>query len=230
MIGETVKVRVDFGADLSDSMAMTIKSCSIWGVGTSPLEIITNGVVMPLLTHMVQLIETASNRINEFLWQVFTLGNGSRVTLSCDMKLIKAVEETTTTTTTVAPTTTTATTSTTTSTTTTTTTTKTCSTGWSRYTIGGQIKCLKYNGYDALQNAQSRCADVGASVPLPRNANENYEYRAAFSEFVGSGLDVALGASDVATEGNQHYAYLSTADGDWFDWSATYNVAIVCEK
>ena len=104
MIGETVKVRVDFGADLSDSMAMTIKSCSIWGVGTSPLEIITNGVVMPLLTHMIQLIETASNRINEFLWQVFTLGNGSRVTLSCDMKLIKAVEETTTTT--VAPTTT----------------------------------------------------------------------------------------------------------------------------
>ena len=103
MIGETVKVRVDFGVDLPDSMTMKIKSCSIWGAGTSPLEIITNGAVMPLLTHMIQLVETASNHINEFLWQVFTLGNGSRVKLSCDMKLVKKVEETTTT---VAPTTT----------------------------------------------------------------------------------------------------------------------------
>ena len=71
MIGETVKVRVDFGADLSDSMAMTIKSCSIWGVGTSALDIIIDGAVMPLLAHMIQLVETASNRISEFLWQVF---------------------------------------------------------------------------------------------------------------------------------------------------------------
>ena len=109
-------------------------------------------------------------------------------------------------------------------------------------------------GSGQLQNAESRCADLGASVPLPRNANENGEYDAAFSEFVGSYSYVALGVSDVATEGvwldndgnaveftnwrsgepnnmgNQDYAIMYTGSGGWFDVSATDTYKIICEK
>ena len=110
-------------------------------------------------------------------------------------------------------------------------------------------------GSGQLQNAESRCADLGASVPLPRNANENGEYDAAFSEFVGSYSYVALGVSDVATEGvwldndgnaveftnwrsgqpdnwggNEDYAAMWTRDGSWWDESATYTAKIICEK
>ena len=46
---------------------------------------------------MIQLVETVNNRIKELSWHVFTLGNWSRVTLSCDMKLVKEADETTTT-------------------------------------------------------------------------------------------------------------------------------------
>ena len=110
-------------------------------------------------------------------------------------------------------------------------------------------------GSGQLQNAQSRCADRGASVPLPRNANENDEYRAAFSELLYSDSYVALGVSDAATEGvwldndgnaveftnwlsgqpdnhlGQDYATMSTSSGLWVDRDATSNVyIIVCEK
>ena len=75
-----------------------------------------------------------------------------------------------------------------------------CKSDWTRYTIGGQVKCLKLIGKYDLQYAKSRCASLGASVPLPRNRNENEDYRVAFEELV-SGYDVALGLNDVANEG-----------------------------
>ena len=77
-----------------------------------------------------------------------------------------------------------------------------CKSGWSRYTIGGQVKCLKYIGRYELQDAKSRCASLGASVPLPRSYNENVSYLAAFRERSSLHSEsVAIGASDHASEG-----------------------------
>ena len=130
-----------------------------------------------------------------------------------------------------------------------------CKSGWTRFTIGGQVKSLKRIGVYELQEAKSRCAECGASVPLPRNRNENEDYRVAFEELV-SGYDVALGLNDVANEGvwldnndkrvpytnwgsgepdnyngNQDYVSMYMALwGKWFDGRATTTSSIVCEK
>ena len=96
IIGRTVKVEIDFGVDLPQSMKLTIKSCAL---GT--LEFITDGVVMPQLAYMVQIIETSNTRTAAFHWKVFTTGtSGSRATLSCQMRIEKEVTQTTTTSTT----------------------------------------------------------------------------------------------------------------------------------
>lgn len=102
IIGETVKVEIDFGVDLPQSMKLTVKSCVL---GT--LEFITDGVVMPQLAYMVQIIETRNTRTAAFHWKVFTTGSGSRATLSCQMRIEKEVIQTTTTSTTTSTTSTT---------------------------------------------------------------------------------------------------------------------------
>ena len=127
-----------------------------------------------------------------------------------------------------------------------------CKSGWTIYAIGGQVKCLKYIGSYELQDAQSRCASLGASVPLPRNGNENEDYRVAFRE-LSPYWDVALGLNDVATEGvwrdnngnratytnwwrgrpydcyNMDYVSMDTDDGTWLDEDAIWERSIVCE-
>lgn len=124
--------------------------------------------------------------------------------------------------------------------------------GWTGYTIRGQVKCVKMIGLDQLQNAQSRCADLGASVPLPLNEDENADYMVAFRE-LGSDSYVALGANDVASEGDwqdndgnavaytnwksgqpnnygiQDYVSMRISDGTWWDDGATEERSIICE-
>ena len=128
-----------------------------------------------------------------------------------------------------------------------------CESGWTRFTVGGQVKSLKRIGDYELQEAKSRCAKCGASVPLPRNRNENEDYRVAFEEL--DSTFVALGLNDVATEGvwrdnngnrvtytnwdsgqpnnydgNQDYVGMSTGLwGKWWDERATITSSIVCE-
>ena len=129
-----------------------------------------------------------------------------------------------------------------------------CGFGWMRFTVGGVEKMMKLIGVDQLQNAQSRCADLGARVPLPRNANENADYLVAFRQFVGSGSHVPLGVNDVNSEGdwrdndgnpaaftnwnsgepnnlgNEDYVHMMTADGLWNDHLATLTISIICER
>ena len=134
-IGDNVKVQIDFGEDLPSTMKLWINTCHIEVNNVNNLYFINDGTVMPGLATMVQLLETMSNRIAEFMWQVFTTGNDTRVTISCHVKIIKDAQEpittempvestttgslpltTTSTTTTTIPTTTTVTTTTTTTT------------------------------------------------------------------------------------------------------------------
>ena len=89
-IGDNVKAQIDFGADLPSSMKMTINSCYIGG-DASNLYFITDGLVMTELSEMVQIVETTSNRLAEFTWRVFTNGSGARITISCQVKVIKTV-------------------------------------------------------------------------------------------------------------------------------------------
>ena len=88
------------------SMKLAVKTCIIGGSGKQ-LEFIHNGTVLSPLAHLVQIQETASNQVAEFLWQVFTPGNESRVTITCQMKVTKTISTTTETTTTTTTTTTT---------------------------------------------------------------------------------------------------------------------------
>ena len=96
--------------------------------------------------------------------------------------------------------------------------------------------------------------NVEARVPLPRNANQNAEYAAAFAELAGYAV-VALGLTDAASEndwvdndgnavsftnwysgepdngsGISDYAIMIPSNAKWFDVSTTYTVKIVCEK
>ena len=63
IIGETVKVLIDYGTDLPASMKMTIKSCTIGGTGSNSIEFISDGTVFPLLAHMIRLLEWPSGRV-----------------------------------------------------------------------------------------------------------------------------------------------------------------------
>ena len=80
------------------SMKLSVKTCTIGG-GGKYLEFIYNGTVLSPLAHLVQIQETTSNRVADFLWQVFTPGNESRVTITCQMKITKTTPATTETTT-----------------------------------------------------------------------------------------------------------------------------------
>ena len=118
------------------------------------------------------------------------------------------------------------------------------------FTIDGKHNCLNYVGDYQIQTAKSICANVGAKVPLPRNGNENKDYRAAFNS-LGGKQRVALGADDLVSEGkwrdvngnvsytnwdsgqpnswgNQDYVEM-ISDGDWGDADSTSVRSIICE-
>ena len=111
---------------------------------------------------------------------------------------------------------------------------------------------MKFIDYYEHQNAKSRSASLGASVPLPRNGNENEDYLVAVNEIAWHGFGVPLGLNDVATEGvwrdnngnrvtytnwrsgqpdGGDYVFMYTwmNDGTWADHYETDNRPIVCE-
>ena len=94
-------------------MAMSIKKCHLEGnYDDTQIDIITNGTVRPELANMIQLVDTTTNRLAEFTWRVFATGISTRMTITCQVKIVKDIQDTTTTT----PTTTTTSTTTTTTT------------------------------------------------------------------------------------------------------------------
>ena len=89
MIGQQVRAVIDYGKPLPDDRQMIISRCTLIGDTGAEIDIIVNGTVVSLLSNYVQLVDTGSSRLAEFMWHVFQSGKGSRATISCQMKLVK---------------------------------------------------------------------------------------------------------------------------------------------
>ena len=123
---------------------------------------------------------------------------------------------------------------------------------WELFTIGDKKLRLKHIGEGRVDEARSMCAKLGASVPLPRNEQEDADLYAAFQSL---GLHkVTLGATDVNKEGlwvdsagqmlrytnwypgepnnlaGSYLQYLSVYNGKWDDTGAENIASVICEK
>ena len=118
---------------------------------------------------------------------------------------------------------------------------------WQSFTIGDRKICLKSFGRSRLDRALSVCEGFGASLPLPRNEQENTDLNNIF-ESLRTYL-VALGATDVETEGswvdsngdaltyfnwwNKPFAYYDYSifhSGKWSGSSGDRILNVVCQK
>ena len=77
-IGDRVIVQTDYGTDLPKIYSMAISSCALSSSSKS-INLIANGTVNNLLTGFVKLVNTTSNRVAEFEWRVFQVGQDSRI-------------------------------------------------------------------------------------------------------------------------------------------------------
>ena len=77
-IGDRVIVQTDYGTDLPKIYSMAISSCALSSSSKS-INLIANGTVNNSLTGFVKLVNTTSNRIAEFEWRVFQVGQDSRI-------------------------------------------------------------------------------------------------------------------------------------------------------
>ena len=73
-IGDTVRVEVDYHAELSDNMKFAIDSCSVISGGES-VNLVSNNTENAVLNGLVSMINSTSNSIAEFQWHVFSIGN-----------------------------------------------------------------------------------------------------------------------------------------------------------
>merc|ERR1719285_447850 len=93
-IGETVRVVVDYQAELSDNMKIAIDSCSIVS-GEESVNLVANNTENFVLNGLVSMINSTANSKAEIQWHVFSIGNSNQLTIQCDM----SIQFTTTTTT-----------------------------------------------------------------------------------------------------------------------------------
>jgi len=91
-----------------------------------------------------------------------------------------------------------------------------CAAGWTLFTSNGKSSCLKSFGKKGLSQGAATCAAAGAHLPLPVNAQNNADMRAAFIALgtVGAALDL----NDVNVE-NQWRRDDGTKVG-YFNWNA----------
>ena len=68
--------------------------------------------------------------------------------------------------------------------------------------IGDRERCLRHIGESRFDEAASKCDELGASLPLPKNEEENQDLYAAVQTLgLVSSTRVALDGSDVNNEG-----------------------------
>ena len=73
-IGDTVRVVVDYQAELYDNMKISIDSCSIIS-GEESVNLVANNIENAVLNGLVSMLNSTSNSIAEFQWHVFSIGN-----------------------------------------------------------------------------------------------------------------------------------------------------------
>ena len=76
-IGDTVRVEVDYQAELSDNMKIAIDSCSLVS-GEESVNLVANNTENAVLNGLVSMLNSTANSIAEFQWHVFSIGNSNQ--------------------------------------------------------------------------------------------------------------------------------------------------------
>ena len=76
-IGNTVRVEVDYQAELSDNMKIAIDSCSLVS-GEESVNLVANNTENAVLNGLVSMLNSTANSIAEFQWHVFSIGNSNQ--------------------------------------------------------------------------------------------------------------------------------------------------------
>ena len=76
-IGDTVRVVVDYQAELSDNMKIAIDSCSLVS-GEESVNLVSNNKENAVLNGLVSMLNSTSNSVAEFQWHVFSIGNSNQ--------------------------------------------------------------------------------------------------------------------------------------------------------
>ena len=76
-IGDTVRVVVDYQAELYDNMKISIDSCSVI-LGEESVNLVANNIENAALNGLVSMLNSTSNSIAEFQWHVFSIGNSNQ--------------------------------------------------------------------------------------------------------------------------------------------------------
>ena len=76
-IGDTVRVVVDYQAELYDNMKISIDSCSIIS-GEESVNLVSNNTENAVLNGLVSMINSTANSKAEFQWHVFSIGNSNQ--------------------------------------------------------------------------------------------------------------------------------------------------------
>ena len=76
-IGDTVRVEVDYQAELYDNMKISIDSCSVISDGET-VNLVANNTENAALNGLVSVLNSTSNSVSEFQWHVFSIGNSNQ--------------------------------------------------------------------------------------------------------------------------------------------------------
>merc|ERR1711892_768191 len=126
-----------------------------------------------------------------------------------------------------------------------------CAAGWTLFTSNGKSSCLKSFGKKGLSQGAATCAAAGAQLPLPVNAQNNADMRAAFIALgtVGAALDLNdvnvenqwrrddgtkvsyfnWNAGEPNNAGAEDWTVMY-GSGKWNDSSASSSAFIVCQQ
>ena len=74
-----------------------------------------------------------------------------------------------------------------------------CEEGWKRMSLGTNDACFKYAGYTRADQAVPTCGALDAELPIPKNADENSDFKAIMAEF--NIRSAHMNGNDVMNEG-----------------------------